>query len=142
MLATLLKHSRYFIANRSYVNRPEFTADREEIASRFFEGLAAGTVMLGEAPRTQAFKQHFDWPDAVIYVPFDSPGIGRILADLNEDRQRVLQIGRRNASQAALRHDWLHRIETVFYTLGLQPTEAMQARAQILRQFASQAMAS
>src|SRR5262249_20100382 len=26
MLATLLKHSRYFFANRSYVNQPEFTA--------------------------------------------------------------------------------------------------------------------
>ena len=35
MLATILKNSRYFIAHRSYVNRPEFTEGREEISARF-----------------------------------------------------------------------------------------------------------
>ena len=53
MLATLLRNSRYFIANRSHVNNPEFTAGRDEISARFYEGAAAGTVMIGEAPRTQ-----------------------------------------------------------------------------------------
>ena len=51
MLATLLKHSSCFIANRSHVNNPEFTAGRDEISARFYEGAAAGTVMIGEAPR-------------------------------------------------------------------------------------------
>ncbi len=68
LLATLLKHSRYFIANRSYVDKPEFTAGREEISARFYEGAAAGTVMLGEAPRSDEFKRQFDWPDAVIHA--------------------------------------------------------------------------
>ena len=77
MLATILKHSRYFIANRSHVNNPEFTAGRDEISARFYEGAAAGTVMIGEAPRTEEFKRQFDWPDAVIHLPFDSPDIGR-----------------------------------------------------------------
>ena len=86
MLATILKHSRYFIANRSYVNRPEFTQGREEISGRFYEGAAAGTVMIGEAPRAEEFERQFDWPDAVIHVPFDCPDIGRILANLDEDR--------------------------------------------------------
>src|SRR5207248_4288889 len=63
MLATILRHSQYFIANRSYVNRPEFTAGREEISSRFYEGAAAGTVMMGEAPRAEEFARQFDWPD-------------------------------------------------------------------------------
>ena len=89
MLATLLKHSRYYIANRGYVNKPEFTAGHDEISARFYEGAAAGTVMIGEAPRTEEFKQQFDWPDAVIHLPFDSPDIGRILADLNGDPERL-----------------------------------------------------
>ena len=92
MLATLLKRSRYFIANRSYVNRPEFTAGRDEISSRFYEGAAAGAVMIGEAPRTEEFKQQFDWPDAVIDTPFNSPDIGRILADLTGDPARLRAI--------------------------------------------------
>lgn len=139
MLATVLKHSCYYIANRSYVNQPEFTAGRDEISARFYEGAAAGTVMIGEAPRTEEFKRQFDWPDAVIHVPFDSPDIGRILADLNGDRERLRAARRNNVRQAALRHDWLHRIRVVFDALGLAPSEEMRARAQRLDQIASQA---
>ena len=137
MLATMLKHSRYYIANRGHVNKPEFTAGREEISARFYEGAAAGTVMIGEAPRTDAFNRQFDWPDAVIHVPFDSPDIGRILADLNGDPERLRAVRRNNVREAALRHDWLHRIQVVVDALGLAPTEEMQARAQRLDQIAS-----
>jgi Glycosyl transferases group 1 len=137
MLATILKHSRCFIANRSYVNRPEFTQGREEISARFYEGAAAGTVMIGEAPRTEEFERQFDWPDAVIHMPFDSPDIGRILADLNGDRERLREVRRNNARETALRHDWLHRIQVVFDVLGLAHTDGMRARAQRLDQIAS-----
>ena len=92
MLATMLKHSRYFIANRSHVNNPEFTAGRDEISARFYEGVAAGTVMIGEAPRTDEFKRQFDWPDAVIHVPFNSPDVADILADLNRDPARLATV--------------------------------------------------
>jgi hypothetical protein len=136
LLSTLLKHSRYFIANRSYVNRPEFTAGRDEISPRFYEGAAAGTVMLGEPPRSDEFKRQFDWPDAVIHLPFDSPDIGRILAELNADTDRLRAAQRNNVREAALRHDWLHRIQVVFDTLGLTPTAEMGARAQRLDQIA------
>jgi Glycosyl transferases group 1 len=140
MLATLLKHSCYFIANRSYVNKPEFTAGREEISARFYEGAAAGTVMIGEPPRTEEFKRQFDWPDAVINMPFDSPDIGRFLADLNGNLDRLRAVRSNNVRQAAQRHDWLYRILVVFDTLGLAPTEKMRARAKLLEQIASEAM--
>ena len=93
--------------------------------------------MIGEAPRTEEFKQQFDWPDAVIHLPFDSPDIGRILADLNSDPERLRAVRRNNVREAARRHDWLHRIQVVFKTLQLAPTEKMQARAQLLDQIAS-----
>jgi Glycosyl transferases group 1 len=141
MLATLLRHSCYYIANRSHVNRPEFTAGRDEISARFYEGAAAGTVLIGEAPRTEEFKQQFDWPDAHIHVPFDSPDIGRILADLEGDPERLRAIRRNNVREAARRHDWLHRIQVVFDTLGLARTEKMRLRSQRLKQIASQVRA-
>jgi hypothetical protein len=137
MLATILKHSCYYIANRSYVNKPESTAGHDEISARFYEGAAAGTVMVGDAPRTEEFKRQFDWPDAVIHVPFDSPDIGRILADLSSDSERLRAVRSNNAREAALRHDWLHRIRAVFDTFGLEPTEEMRARAQRLDRIAS-----
>jgi hypothetical protein len=138
MLATLLKRSCYFIANRSYINRPELTAGGDEISARFYEGAAAGTVMIGELPRTKEFERQFDWPDAVIHLPFDSPDIGCVLADLNRDPERLRTVRHNNVREAALRHDWLHRIHVVFGVLGLAPTEPMRARARQLDQIASQ----
>jgi hypothetical protein len=136
MLSTLLKNSRYFIANRAYVDRPEFIAGREEISPRFYEGAASGTVMLGEAPRVDEFRKEFDWPDAVIHLPFDSPNIGRIIAELDEDEGRLLAARRNGIREAALRHDWLHRIQVVFDVFGLSHTEQMHARAAALARIA------
>ena len=129
MLANILKNSRYYFANRSYVNRPEMTAGREEMSARFYEGAASGTVMIGEAPVGCEFEKQFNWPDAVIHVPFDSPDIVRIIADLDSQPERLDAIRQNGIREAALRHDWLHRIETVFNLLDLSPTDGMQARA-------------
>ena len=136
-LATLLKHSSFYIANRGYVNRPTFAAVQDVISARFYEGAAAGTVMIGEAPRTKEFKQQFGWADAVIPMPFDSADIGRVLADLKGDPERLLAVRRNNVREAARRHDWLHRIEVMFDILGLGPTDKMRARAKRLEQVAS-----
>jgi hypothetical protein len=72
-------------------------------------------------------------------VPFDSPDIGRILAELNGGPERLQAARRNNVREAARRHDWLHRIQVVFDCLGLAPTEKMRARAHQLDQIASQA---
>ncbi|WP_076862741.1 glycosyltransferase family protein [Bradyrhizobium mercantei] len=136
MIANILQRSRYFIANRSHVNNPEFTAGRDEISARYYEGAAAGAVMIGEAPRTEEFARQFDWPDAVIHVPFDSPDICRILEELNADPARLRAVQIANVQEAALRHDWLYRIQTVFDVLGIAHTDQMSARADRLRQIA------
>jgi hypothetical protein len=142
LLATLLQRSKYFVANRSYVNSPELIAGHDEISARFYEGAAAGAVMIGEAPRTEEFKQQFDWPDAIIHLPFDSPNVGEIISDLNKDRERLRAARQNNVREAARRHDWLYRIQVVFDTFGLGYTEKMLLRAQRLEQIASQATAT
>jgi hypothetical protein len=137
LLAGLLQRSRYFIANRSRVNEPEVTKGRDEISGRFYEGAAAGTVMLGEGPRTEEFQEQFDWPGAVTPLPFDSPDAGRVLAALDDDPARLAQIRNDNVRNAALRHDWVHRIRDAFKTLGLAPTEGMRAREARLQALAA-----
>jgi Glycosyl transferases group 1 len=135
LLASLLQRSRYFIANRGRVNEPEVTQGRDEIGGRFYEGAAAGTVMLGEPPRSDEFDRQFDWPDAVIRLPFDSPDVERVLLELEAEPRRLERIRRDNVRQAALRHDWVHRLRAVFDVLELAPTTAMldrQARLQAL----------
>lgn len=140
ILASILKRSRYYIANRSRVNEPEFTHGREEISARFYEGAAAGTIMIGEAPRSDEFRSQFDWPDAVMHLPFDSPDVVEILDELDRDPARLLAIRRNSVAQAAQRHDWLHRINVIFEVLGLPPTDAMQTRARSLEQIAARAL--
>lgn len=139
MLATILKNTRYFIANRSYVNNPNWTADLDEISARFYEGAASGAIMMGEAPRTEEFKQQFDWEDAMFGLPFDSPDVGRIIAEFDSDPTRMQAARRRNVREAAKKHDWLHRMEVVFDVLGLVPTERMVMRRRRLDRIAEAA---
>jgi hypothetical protein len=136
LLASLLQRSRYFIANRSRANEPEVTMGRDEISGRFCEGAAAGTVMLGEPPRTEEFRRLFGWPDAVIQLPFDSPDVSEVLAELNRDPERLARVSKENVRNAALRHDWVHRLGTMFETLGIPPTAAMLEREKRLRALA------
>jgi hypothetical protein len=127
LLASLLQRSRYYFANRARINEPESIQSHEEISARFYEGIASGAVLLGEQPRSEEFKRQFDWPDPVIHVPFDSPDIGDILARLDADPDRLERIRRQNVHQAALRHDWLHRLQVVYDAVGLRPTHPMGA---------------
>ncbi|MFI4869036.1 MAG: glycosyltransferase [Steroidobacterales bacterium] len=136
LLASMLQHSRYYFANRARVNEPEYTRGHDEISGRFYEGAAAGAVMIGEAPQLDAFARQFDWPDAVIHVPFDSPDIMQILARLDAEPERLARIRRNNITNAALRHDWLHRLRTVFDTFELPPTPAMLRRQEQLQALA------
>jgi len=136
LLASILQRSRYFIANRGLVNQSEGTKAGDIIPNRCYEGIAAGTVMLGAPPRSEEFKRQFDWPDAVIEIPFDSPDVGRVLAELDQDPDRVERIRRDNVRNAALRHDVVYRIRTIFETLGLQPTAGMRAREAQLQEVA------
>jgi hypothetical protein len=137
LLASLLQRTRYYVANRARVNEPENGA-KEEISARFYEGIAAGAVLLGEAPRSAEFGRQFDWPDAVVPMPFDAPDAGEIIARLDADPARVERIRRENVRHAAMRHDWLHRLQGVFATAGLDPTDAMKARAARLRELSEE----
>lgn len=137
LLANVLKHSRYYIANRARAN--EFRQNQSELSSRFFEGAAAGTVMLGEPPDTDDFKTNFDWTDAVISIPFDCPEIVDIVNDLDVQQERLEAIRRTNVAQALLRHDSVYRLKSILEQVGLEPTPKMVQRETELRQMARKA---
>ena len=56
----------------------------------------------------------------------------QILARLDAEPERLASARRNNIIHAALRHDWLHRLRTVFDTFHLAPTPAMLQRQQRL----------
>jgi hypothetical protein len=138
LLANLLKRSRYFIANRSRANQPELTRGRDEIAGRFFEGAASGTIVLGDPPNIDEFRSRFDWPDAVVSMPFDAPQVLERIEELDSDPRRQERIRKENVANALLRHDWVHRLRTMLEPVGVAPTPRMLAREGRLRSLADE----
>jgi hypothetical protein len=124
----ILKKSRYFIANRAKIDDANATGDQQEVGARFFEGAAAGTVMLGVPPECESFTRNFDWEDAVIQVAYDAPNIVEILAELDSQPDRLQKIRTNNVVNSLLKHDWVYRWETILATVGLDSTPAMMAR--------------
>ena len=138
LLANVLKRSRYFIANRAFADRPALTGGKEEIPARFYEGAAAGTIMLGNPPETEDFYEQFGWEGAVIRTPFHAAEIANVLDDLERDPTRTDALRKHNVTQALLHHDWVYRLRTMLETVGLRPTEGMRQREERLRNLAAE----
>ena len=136
LLGNVLKRSRYFIANRAWADKPDHTQGKEEIAARFYEGAAAGALMIGEPPNSDDFRAQFDWPDAVLPVPFHAPEVARVIKELDADPARTERIRRDSVAASLLRHDWVHRLRTVLDIAGVAPSEAMLARERKLVELA------
>jgi hypothetical protein len=132
LFSNLLKRSRYFVANRAFADRPALTNGKEEIPARFYEGAAAGSILLGEPPHTADFKAQFGWTDSVVRTPFDAPLIGQVIAELDADPVRTEKVRRQNVINALLHHDWAYRLRKILEVAKLPPTAALLAREQAL----------
>jgi len=141
LFANAARRSRYFLVNPGLINEPDKTSKQIEIGNRYFEGAASGTIMIGERPNTEAFKMHFDWPDAVVHLDYDSSEIDRIINDLDSQPERQERIRRMNVVQSLLRHDWAYRWEAILRTIGLEPTQQLLCRKERLHNLARQVSA-
>jgi len=138
LIANIAKRSRYFLVNPAKINRQIQTGGQNEIGFRYFEGAAAGTVMIGDHPKTKIFEEHFGWHDSVIRTPFDSPDIAGILAELDSQPERIAEARKNNVVQSLLRHDWAYRWNSVLKITGLTPTKALANRLQQLKKLAEE----
>ncbi len=136
LFANVAKRSKYFMVNPGLIDRPDIRGDQIEIGNRYFEGAASGTIMLGERPETETFRQLFDWPGALIDLPYNSTHIDEIIKDLDSQPGRIENIRRTNVSQALLRHDWVYRWEAILGAIGLAPMPALFLRKERLQQLA------
>lgn len=142
MFANVAKRSRYFMVAPGKVNIQEETQGQVEVGFRYFEGSAAGAVMLGQAPDCRPFRQMFDWPDAVVELRTDGSDLEDVLRALAKQPDRLAQISRRNAAQSLLRHDWIYRWKEVLKIAGLDPSPATQGREKHLEELAQVAKSS
>lgn len=134
--ADLIQRTRYFLVNTAICNEPDRTAGQRELGFRYFEGAAAGAVLIGDAPRSNAFEALLGWPDALIPLPFDSADIAPVLDALDADPQRVERIRRANIVNSLRKHDHVYRWAQVLKAVGLPETEMMLKRRQALEDLA------
>ncbi len=119
MLAKILKRSRYTLCDRR--------DDTDMLLPRMYEAACSGTVMLGAAPETPQYRDHFDWPDAMIPVP-QAGRVASVIAELDRQPGRIEALRRTGARQTLLRHDWVHRWEDALKIMGVAPAPGLAAR--------------
>jgi len=136
LFSSVAKRSRYFMVAPGKVNSLDETLGQEEIGHRYYEGAAAGAVMIGQAPNTDSFCKMFPWSDAVVKVQPDGSDVMDVLARLDNAPERIYAISQRNATEALLRHDWMYRWKELLQVAGLDPLPAMTVREQRLKELA------
>ena len=87
------------------MDQSDYTQGQVEIGYRYYEGAAAGTVMIGDAPNCDAYSELFGWPEAVIQIQPDGSDAMAVLGELGSNPEQIAAISRRNAKEALLRHD-------------------------------------
>lgn len=137
MLANLAQRSLYFVVAPSKFDDPDQTQGQIAFGPRYYEGSSAGAVLIGQAPDLTAFRQMFDWPEAVVEISPDGSDVADILRSLETDPQRLREISRRNVVESLLRHDWLYRWQHIFQIAGIKLSPGMAARQAQLQELAA-----
>jgi hypothetical protein len=133
---SLLKRSRYTINYFAKFDEVDIIGRSQEMGPRFFEGAAAGTVMIGMAPAGKTFNEYFDWEDVVIEIDPKNGNIMEVIADLEAQPTRLAQISRNNIVNCLLKHDWVYRWQKMLAVFNLEPHPAVFDREQQLKQLA------
>jgi hypothetical protein len=128
LTAEINKRSRYFLVNPAKATESHRIGGQEEVGLRFWEGAGAGAVLLGQAPKSDVFTEHFDWPDAVVEMPFGSTEAGEIIAEMDRQPERLARIRRDNVVHCLERHDWTHRWVHALEAMKITPLPAAEAR--------------
>ena len=136
LFANIAKRSRYFLVNPGLIDQPEIRGDQIEIGNRYFEGAASGVIMVGERPNNSEFDRLFDWPDALVHLPYDSTDIDMVINQLDQQREKQDRMRRANVTGALMRHDWVYRWEAILKAAGLEPMPEVSQRKARLRDLA------
>jgi hypothetical protein len=136
LFANIAKRSRYFVVATAKMDQTDYRQGQVEVGYRYYEGAAAGAVMIGDAPDCDAYRELIGWPDAVIQIQPDGSDTMAVLNELGSEPDRLAAISRRNTKEALLRHDWSYRWNEMFRVVGIDPSPRKAAREQRLKHLA------
>ena len=132
LLANTAKRSRYFVVAPPKFDSQHETAGQVEVGYRYFEGAAAGCVLIGERADSAAFRQLFPWDDAVVDLAPDGSDVAKVLSALAGEPERFGAIARRNAANSLRSHDWAYRWRALVELAGLPASDKMREREERL----------
>jgi hypothetical protein len=132
----LTKRSRFLVVGPAKLDATP-NGGQVGFGYRYFEGCAAGAVLVGQAARCEAFRRNFDWPDAVVEIRPDGSDAVEVISSLAKDPARLRAMSWRNVDEALRRHDWLHRWKSVLALAGLEPSPQMHVRERRLAELAA-----
>ncbi len=136
LFANVAKRSRYFVVAPGKIGESDETQGQVEVGYRYFEGAAAGAVMIGEVPICSVFEKLFPASDAVIQIRPDGSDVMEVLARLASEPGWVSAMSRRNAAEALLRHDWIYRWKEIFSVSDVKLSAGMVERERRLKELA------
>jgi hypothetical protein len=137
LYASIARRSRFFVVAPGKVDAFAETGGQSEIGFRYYEGAAAGSVLIGQAPDCPPFREMFGWPDAVVPVKSDGSDVAHVLSDLALQPARLRAISRRNVQAALLHHDWSDRWQRILEIAGVPSPSGLKSRQCSLKRLAA-----
>lgn len=132
LFAETAKRSQFFVVAPPKFDSAAETAGQVEVGYRFFEGAAAGCVLIGERANSDAFRQLFGWDGVVADLAPDGSDCAAVLSELRRQPERLDTISRRNAAKSLRLHDWAYRWQAMLEHVGVPASELMRLRARTL----------
>lgn len=129
---TILNRSRISLCYRFEDTHPQSFKGVSPITARWFESAAAGCVIAGSRPSSPEGEDVLNWKDSVIDLSTDGKTCVDQLQKLLSDPQRICDIAFRNFQNAALSHDWGHRIVTLMESVSAAIPPALDDRLALL----------
>jgi hypothetical protein len=107
---------------------------RSPLLYRWFEGWAAGCVIVGKKPVDKGIEALMGWQDSTLGIPDDLEDLIPFVESLLQDEPRLQEISWRNYVECRLRHDWRYRLRHMFEKLNLPlPAQLIEQIEQLQR---------
>jgi hypothetical protein len=93
-------------------------------------------MLFKKSPKCVTFEENFDWPDAVIEMPFGNTDVAELICQFEAQPERVQRIRYNNIVNCLRRHDWVYRWLDALQRLGVEPHALALQRQQHLQELA------
>lgn len=136
LVANFAKRSRYFLAYPAKFDDDE-ARGQSEVGARFFEGAAAGAVMLGRAPTAASFGRAFWWPNAVVDTGSTVDQLAVALEKFEAEPGLFEATSRVSAAEALRKFDWAYRWKEILRLVGVVPSPKLFDREKHMHELAA-----